>query len=40
MQVWAYGSRVNGDAHVGSDLDLVIRTPDLKRLSLDIFLNV
>ncbi|MBK8954161.1 MAG: nucleotidyltransferase domain-containing protein [Saprospiraceae bacterium] len=24
-QVWAYGSRVNGDAHDGSDLDLVIR---------------
>lgn len=25
FQVWAYGSRVNGDAHEGSDLDLVIR---------------
>lgn len=23
--VWAYGSRVNGDAHSGSDLDLVVR---------------
>lgn len=23
--VWAYGSRVKGDCHVGSDLDLVIR---------------
>jgi uncharacterized protein len=24
-EVWAYGSRVNGTAHAGSDLDLVIR---------------
>lgn len=24
-EVWAYGSRVNGDAHEGSDLDLVLR---------------
>jgi predicted nucleotidyltransferase len=23
--VWAYGSRVNGTAHEGSDLDLVLR---------------
>ncbi len=26
-EVWAYGSRVNGDAHEGSDLDLVLRNP-------------
>jgi predicted nucleotidyltransferase len=26
-QVWAYGSRVNGTAHEGSDLDLVLRNP-------------
>jgi uncharacterized protein len=26
-QVWAYGSRVNGHAHEGSDLDLVLRNP-------------
>lgn len=26
-QVWAYGSRVSGGAHEGSDLDLVLRTP-------------
>jgi predicted nucleotidyltransferase len=31
-EVWAYGSRVNGDAHAGSDLDLVIRTADLQPL--------
>lgn len=23
--IWAYGSRVNGDAHDGSDLDLVVK---------------
>jgi predicted nucleotidyltransferase len=27
-EVWAYGSRVNGGAHEGSDLDLVVRSPD------------
>jgi predicted nucleotidyltransferase len=26
-EVWAYGSRVSGHAHEGSDLDLVIRHP-------------
>jgi predicted nucleotidyltransferase len=26
-EVWAYGSRVNGTAHEGSDLDLVVRNP-------------
>lgn len=25
-EIWAYGSRVNGDAHEGSDLDLVIKS--------------
>ncbi len=25
VAVWAYGSRVNGNAHEGSDLDLVLR---------------
>ena len=27
-EVWAYGSRVLGTAHEGSDLDLVLRHPD------------
>src|SRR5690242_3785676 len=27
MVVWAYGSRVNGQSHAGSDLDLVIINP-------------
>lgn len=26
-EVWAYGSRVNGGAHEGSDLDIVLRYP-------------
>ncbi|MGP8197869.1 MAG: nucleotidyltransferase family protein [Limisphaerales bacterium] len=26
-EVWAFGSRVNGDGHDGSDLDLVVRNP-------------
>jgi len=26
-EVWAYGSRVTGGAHEGSDLDLVVRMP-------------
>jgi uncharacterized protein len=31
-EVWAYGSRVNGDGHECSDLDLVLRNPsDLKK---------
>jgi predicted nucleotidyltransferase len=25
VEVWAYGSRVNGDGHAASDLDLVLR---------------
>ena len=27
VEVWAYGSRVNGDGHEASDLDLVVRQP-------------
>ena len=32
VAVWAYGSRVNGDNHEGSDLDLVLRGPGLMAL--------
>ena len=32
IEVWAYGSRVNGRGHDGSDLDLVLRTPHLREL--------
>ncbi len=33
-EVWAYGSRVNGRSHEGSDLDLVLRGPELKELPI------
>lgn len=29
VDVWAYGSRVNGQSHDGSDLDLALRAPGL-----------
>ena len=29
VEIWAYGSRVKGTSHAGSDLDLVLRTKDL-----------
>ena len=32
VEVWAYGSRVNGESHEGSDLDLVLRSPSLEPL--------
>ena len=32
VEVWAYGSRVNGAAHEGSDLDLVLRSHTLEPL--------
>ena len=38
-EVWAYGSRVNGESHEASDLDLVIRGPTLEPLGAE-FLNL
>ena len=32
VDVWAYGSRVNGRSHDGSDLDLVLRDPKLAEI--------
>ena len=32
VEAWAYGSRVNGRSHDGSDLDLVLRGPGLVRI--------
>ena len=32
VEVWAYGSRINGESHEGSDLDLVLRDPALEPL--------
>ncbi len=34
VEIWAYGSRVSGSAHEGSDLDLVIRSRQLAALPL------
>lgn len=42
VSAWAYGSRVNGDAHDSSDLDLALRSPDLRPIpwrELDTFLQ-
>ncbi len=33
-EVWAYGSRVSGGSHPGSDLDLVLRHPSGLRIPL------
>lgn len=33
-EVWAYGSRVSGRGHDGSDLDLVLRGPGLEEIPL------
>ena len=38
-EVWAYGSRVNGESHEASDLDLVIRGPALGPLGAE-FVNL
>ena len=35
VEVWAYGSRVNGRSHDGSDLDLVLRGPSLKEIPIN-----
>lgn len=32
FEVWAYGSRVDGTAHEGSDLDLVVRGTNLQEV--------
>ena len=32
VKVWAYGSRISGAGHDGSDLDLVLRSPELKQI--------
>lgn len=33
VEVWAYGSRIDGRGHPGSDLDLVLRAPGLTPIS-------
>lgn len=38
VEVWAYGSRVNGDGHEASDLDLAVRHPsDLKKETSELW---
>jgi predicted nucleotidyltransferase len=37
VEVWAYGSRVNGAAHEASDIDLVIRSKDLRPVDWKAF---
>ena len=39
-EVWAYGSRVNGTAHEGSDLDLVIRGRNLAPIPIDVLADL
>lgn len=39
VTAWAYGSRVNGGAHEGSDLDIVLRSPDLSLIPLEDLQN-
>lgn len=40
IEVWAYGSRVNGSAHSASDIDLVIRGPKLQTINRDEFIQL
>jgi len=40
LEVWAYGSRVTGGAHDGSDLDLVVRTPGLHKVPVDVLVDL
>lgn len=41
-EIWAYGSRINGKAHEGSDLDLIVKSfnnPDKDLFELKELLN-
>ena len=35
IEIWAYGSRVDGKAHDTSDLDMVLRTQDLSPIDIN-----
>lgn len=39
VEVWAYGSRISGRSHDGSDLDLVLRAPGLEKIPAERLLN-
>lgn len=40
VEVWAYGSRVKGTAHDGSDLDLVIINKNGEKIPIDILMEL
>lgn len=40
FEVWAYGSRVNGTAHEGSDLDLVVRGTNLQEVPRKVMIKM
>jgi predicted nucleotidyltransferase len=40
MEVWAYGSRVYGGAHPGSDLDLVVVAQNEEPLPFEVLNNL
>ena len=39
IEIWAYGSRVNGDSHDASDLNLVIRRANLTAVDWQELMN-
>lgn len=39
VEVWAYGSRVNGTAHDTSDLDMVLVTKDKSKVDLGVLMK-
>lgn len=40
MEIWAYGSRVDGTAHAASDRDLVIRGSGLQPLPRELIVDI
>ena len=39
MSLWAYGSRVSGEAHDMSDLDLVLISKDHQKIDINEYIN-
>ena len=39
LKLWAYGSRVDGEAHDGSDLDLVLISKDGEKVEISEFID-
>ncbi|MXZ55664.1 MAG: nucleotidyltransferase domain-containing protein [Gammaproteobacteria bacterium] len=40
VEVWAYGSRLTNRCHDGSDLDLVLRGPELQEIPIEKLLEL